>query len=357
MKITDNMLRVINHAYITCATTEFLIKTNIMQLKDKDIIVKAVQVADMINKLIQHIDTETEKRFYAYLLSVEDYNKELIKERNISKDIITLKEFILGNGLVYSEFLDYVYDSLAKYKFTTQSRDIISKSLDKTHSKLKYILQLKGGVVESVDLEAMQIELEHIDFLAKEYYFDLEEESSKVELMAKTIKSIKDTIGLLGFNIAIMPTLIDPSIRFNTTALIQEVDNKVKDKLEGQANSISNAVMKQLDCINITYIERRIVDNIEESVNDLVDNLSKNIISNIGRITTSNEKGKMVEDIVNKVNYLLNTTKGINSKNILENVAFKLDDLYNHIEDIKVNNKAYEDLIEFNLDNINRKFR
>lgn len=358
MKITDNMLRVINHAYTTSTTTEFLIKTNIMKLEDKDIIVKALQVAAMISKLIQHIDTNVEKRFYAYLLPVEAYNKELIKERSTCKDIVTIKEFIMGNGLVYSEFLDYIYDSLAKYEFNPKSKEILATSLEKTHAKLQYILQLKGEVAPGgVDVEAIQKELEHIDYLAKEYCFDIEEESNKVELMATSIKSIKDTLGNLGFNIAFMPTLADSNISFNATTLVEEIDIKMKEKLEKQANFISNTVIEQLDCINIDHIEHRLITNIEEKIKDLIGNIITDISNKIGLITISNLKGGTVEEIASKISTLLNNVKIINSSEALETVVIQLNRLSDYLEDREVNNRAYCDLIEANIDNIKRQIR
>lgn len=370
MKITDNMLRIINHAYTTLTPTAFLIKTNIMQLEDKEIIIKAIEVAAMISKLIQYIETTAEKTFYAYLLPVEAYNKAIILERSTLKDVVTIKEFIIGNGLVYSEFLDYIYDSLAKYEFNSKSKDILVTSLDKTHSKLQYILQLKGGVSPGgVDVETIQKELNRLDSLALQFQYGaeynlgiLEDGNKSIE---NTINSLETTLLDVSKHIEDIPLLDNYTNSYNSKDLMQELDNKIKaklqDKLEEQANSITNSIMHQIDIIKIDTIESKIVDNIIGSnLQNLLDKLSANIINKVELLTiinTVNPNNKLVEDIAAKVTYLLDNINGISSNNTLEQVAKQLDNLYMHLDTIGVNNRAYKDIIEVNIDNINRTFK
>lgn len=368
MKITDNMLRVINHAYTTLTPTAFLIKTNIIQLEDKEIIVKALQVAAMISKLIQHIETNAEKTFYAYLLPVEAYNKAIILERSTLKDVVTIKEFIIGNGLVYSEFLDYIYDSLAKYEFTSKSKDILVTSLDKTHAKLQYILQLKGGVVPGgVDVEAIHKELSRLDSIAMQYQYGaeyslgiLEDGNKSIE---NTINSLEDTLSDVSKHIDNIPILDNYNNSYNSKAIIEELDNKIKAKLqwnlEEQANAITNSILNKIDTI-----ESKIVDNIGYNVQALLDKLSESIIDKVELLTTpnadnnnNNNNDEVVKDIEAKVTYLLNNVKGVSSNTTLEKVVKQLNSLYYCLEDIKVDNKAYGDIIESNIDNINRRFK
>lgn len=369
MKITDNMLRVINHAYTTLTPTAFLIKTNIIKLEDKEIIVKALEVAAMISKLIQHINTNAEKTFYAYLLTVEAYNKALITERSTLKDIVTIKEFIIGNGLVYSEFLDYIYDSLAKYEFTSKSKDILVTSLDKTHSKLQYILQLKGGVVPgSVDVEAIERELNRLDSLVLQFQYGAEYNLGMLEdgnkSIENTINSLETTLSDVSKHIDNIPILDNYNNSYNSKAIIEELDNKIKAKLqlnlEEQANAITNSILKQIDTIKIDNIESKIVDNIGYNVQDLWDKLSKNVINKVEQLTTpnaDNNTDELVEDIAVKVTYLLNNINGISANNTLEQVSKKLDNLYLQLEDMGVDNRAYGDLIESSIDGINNRFK
>ena len=371
MKITDNMLRVINHAYTTLTPTAFLIKTNIIQLEDEDIIIKSLEVAAMISKIIQYIETNAEKRFYAYQLPVEAYNKAIILERSTLKDVVTIKEFIIGNGLVYSEFLDYVYDSLAKYEFTTKSKEVLSTSLDKTHTKLQYILQLKGGVVPgSVDVEAIQKELNRLDSIAMQYQYGAEYNLGMLEdgnkSIENTINSLENTLSDVSKHIDNIPILDNYANNYNSKELMEELDNKIKAKLqwnlEEQANAIANSILNKIDTIKIDSIECKIVDNIGYNVQDLLDKLSKNIINKVEQLTTpnadnNNNNDEVVKDIEAKVTYLLSNVNGISQNNTLEKVSKQLDNLYLHLEDMGVDNRAYGDLIESSIDGINSRFK
>lgn len=361
MKLTDNMIRVIHHAYTNNTKAEFLVKSNILQLRDNEIIIKTIEVAAMISELVKYIDTDAEKRFYAYLSSVEGYNKELIRERSIDKNLVTLKEFIIGNGLVYSEFLDYVYDSLAKYEFTSKSKDVLTMSLNKTHTQLRNILNLKNGAINITNLADMQSKLDRVNSYIASIEQDVLNKSSKVDAMNESIGSIIERLEKLDKTVNATPFLIEYTIDTNPTKSLESMTNNIKDnieaRLEEQANTIIKAIMQQIDSTDTQFIERKSVQGIEDCIRNILNNVSLNVKSRVELLTQHDIDRKAVDDIEAKVRSILNKAKSLESDTSLSDVSEMLNAIIERLDNVKIDNKSYKDLVDYNSDYISRRLK
>ena len=156
---------------------------------------------------------------------------------------------------------------------------------------------------------------------------------------------MEDTIKGMAKDIDNLDGLDNYSFNFNATDLMEHIDNKIKDKLKEQEEAINMSIIKKLEDININNIEYKIVNNISYNIQNLMDKLC------------SSTNTALVEEIENKAVYLVDTANNIGFNNTLQNVVMQLDNLYSTLEDIEINNKAYGDLTELNLDNLNNRFR
>lgn len=332
MKLTDNMLRVISHAYANNKPILFLNKAGLYdQIEDIDILKKVCEVASMIHNLTSKANTESEKEFYSFKTTAEIFAKEMNKERQGTK-ILTVKEIVWNSGVVYSDCLDYIYNSLSRYEPTKLDLDLhlFTISLSTTYNKLSKIANRGEAPICETDLlkeiesinntnDLLLKEMQQVKQLNNSLYEELSNAKSKVETLNNTISTTKDNIEDVLLSIA--TSVPEDEESQELTKLLSTIEEEVKKQrfnlLKNQVTTIAETVKEKLASVSTDKIESKAIDSILSLINMVESNLE----------STINDKG--YNKIVDKLNYL--------------------DDL---IRNISVTNQAKTDVLDGTLDTL-----
>lgn len=358
MKISDNLLRSISTAYTTFTSAQFLIKADILELKEEEIILKSMEVASMVAKLTANPQIETEKKFYSHEITVEEFNKDLPKDRKSNPGVSTVKEFILGNGLVYSPFLYHMYNSITKFKPDRDNMDLLIRSLNTTHTQLTKILALKGGTTTTFNLEDMKAELDSLNNKAEEWHEKAEKAIAKMKETDKCLSKMRETL-----DDTILDLQMDSFIQHNTDdiqpkfeSLYEEMNeniaNRIQEALEKQVTTITNKIIKQLETANTQTLQTKTRDTVEKKIETLLSDTEKNLETDIKNLKPSIKANSTLTDILDKVHNLIVEADKLSEDERLNELVDRADKLATSLESININNQAYTELITLDLDSI-----
>lgn len=277
MKLTNNMLRVISHAYATNEPIMFLNSVGLYnKTKDTDILQKAIAIASIINKLTSKITATSEKRFYAFEINAEKFEKEIAEERK-GTNIATIKEILNAGGVVYEDCLDYMYIHLTKYEPNTELPEGFTKSLDATYNKLMLIAAQDKETLSEEEIKVSIETIKELNKINSKLTADLTSENKRIAELNSTVKAAKDKIedmlllegtyvdiDLATENLETLFITLEESIREQRTAMLKHqvktIVNKLKEKLEDidTSNIESKATTDILSIIDI--LEKHVED-------------------------------------------------------------------------------------------------
>lgn len=357
MKVSDNMLRVISYAYTNYTPTHFLVKTDIIQLNDDNISIKAIEIADMVNKLVKYTTTRSEKAFYAYTISAENYNKSLSKERSVDPGAATIKEFIIGNGLVYSEILEYMYNSLVKCEPTVPNLELLTYSIDKTHSLLTKMVRLKGEETQQFNITDIQAELKRLESKVVAIQKNVTIVTTHTEEINKTMLDMNENLDNTLASIQIdTVNSITNDITPNLTSFYQDVQENVKKQvkytIEDQVSKISKGVIEQIESVDTKELQCNIAHTVKNEMKFLLDTIGRRLDDDIRRIDIATSTDQSVDYILSVINNLINKADNISEDPNLIRILDSLHRLSAAMDTIKTNNQAYTDLMDAALDNM-----
>lgn len=320
MKLTDNMLRVISHAYTNNSPILYLNKAGLYnQIEDMAILKKCYEVAAIINSLTSKATMKCEKKFYSFNLNAEQFAKEMPTERD-KKNIVTVRELVAGGGVVYSYCLEYINDSLTKYEAKPLNLQKFVKSLDETYNKL---LKIAGQSEDNIKVEDLLKEVQYISDINEQLSGQLSNANSNTEALNTIISTTKT--------------------RMQDIALLATV-NKTQD-IEEQAEELEN-------------LQKEITELIEKknnaSIRSVVIPIITGLKDKIELIPASTLEHRAVTDILSTVKSLENKIDNIDNFKEMDNIAerlLKLDDL---LDGVQVDNKARYDLLDGATDGIER---
>ncbi|WP_275372458.1 hypothetical protein [Clostridium tertium] len=334
MKITDNMLRVISHAYLNNSAGVFLIKSGIYDVSDDTEFLKnAYLCIAMLTSLTNKAQTSSEKDFFSFVNNASQYKTRLSKERAVEMDAITVKEFILGNGLVYSSFLDYVYTSLTKYEPGPIDIDIITDSVNKDLARLSRISNIKDEELKCYSIFDVICEIASIEDMANEIAKAADAMESKVdkakEVIENTKKALQKSINVTKENDfgdeyeAVIETLqldLDTEIKNLKINLLRDHVIKVTKELKGKMYSVDVDAVQNKAIKDILHTVDILVDKLQNQSNDL----------NYLKLTAS------INDLSEAVDNLVSNDKA--KRHLLENSTTNLIDSVDSLESYFKNN-------------------
>lgn len=320
MKLTDNMLRVISHAYSNNSPLLYLNKAGLYnQITDMTILKKSYEVAAIINSLASKASMESEKEFYTFKLNAEQFTRAMAKERE-RKNIVTVRELIAGGGVVYSYCLEYINDYLTKYEGKTVDLEKFTKSLDETYNKL---LKIAGQNEANINVEDLLKEVQYINDINEQLSGQLSNANSKIEALNNIVSTTKTNMQ----DIALLATV-----------------NRAED-IEEQAEELEN-------------LQKEIKEIIENKNNQSIKNIVLPIITGLKEeielIPASTLEHRAVTDILSTVKSLENKIDNTDNLKAMDNIAERLLRLDDLIDVVQVDNKARYDLLDGATDGIER---
>ena len=364
MKISDNMLRVINHAYSNSSPAEFLIKTGLERSLNEDSLkIKALEIADMLSKLVKYIDTNSEELFYSYQLPVEAFNKAIAKERSTNQGLVTIKDFIAGNGLAYSEFLEYMYNALAKYEPTIPNLEQLTSSIDRTYTQLTNILSLKSGNTSSFNIGDIHVKLENINLKSIDLKKEITKVKSCVEDISKSIQNVKNNMDsiILDLDFKRLNASVSEETMLDVEEFNKELDSRLKDYmevlLENQAKAISKSIEDKLEGLNVGEIELKVAVNLQEEIDKVLDVLKDRIEMELPSNRKPLVKGRKLDTIFNSLEKLIKKADNLSEDPNLSGIVDKINHLAASLDGIETNNIAQAGLIGMEIDTIESYLR
>lgn len=332
MKLTDNMLRVISHAYSNNKPMNFLIKAGVLDISDdEDFLVKAYTTVYCLNTLVSSTTTSSERDFYAYLSNTARFNSRLIKEKSIDPTAVTIKEYITANGLVYSDFLSHMYINLSKYDHEpiTAARKIILKSS---------MIRTNIALFKVLDLRDQQIQEYSIVDIAKE----LDDLKEKSNILINSQASIKLTIDSIKDNINSISNTMS-NMHDNTKSQIRSIELSNIDNLTTITSIAEDEILKEVSDMKTKLAKESIIKFIEELKNK-IDSAIKNDAESI----IYNDLSNSLDTILSQVSIREDKTE-----NHLE-IVTKLDTLSHTLNDIMIAYSGTLTLIDNSCDNLNK---
>lgn len=362
MKVSDNLLKSISFYYTKMSPAQFIIKSDIILFKNHEMILKSLQIADMITKLTKSATTEAEKKFYNQESSVEEFNKALAKERKTNPGPATIKELIIGTGIVYPPCLKYFYNALTKGELTTIDLPKLAESIFITHKKLAKLLSESGGSATQVTIDEIQTDLTILNNKAKELYSKIEDTTTDVQAANKSISKIKETLtnSMQKLQTDTTNTQDITDIQDNLKEFYQEmnenINNKIKFALEDQVNTITKAVTeaitKQTNHENTQALQSHTTQAVEDNIKSMLSSIKTNLETDISNVTTSSTSKKELDSIFKKIQDMTKATneiaKNLNITKIIEDLQNLSDEIYK----IHTNNKERADLMDSSIGNI-----
>lgn len=327
MRITDNMLRVISHAYLNNTPGIFLVKAGLYDITDDfTFLKKSYLVVGLLTNLINKATTDSEKAFFSYNTTSTQYVNKIAKEKVVVLDAVTIKEFIIGNGLVYSEFLDYIYIALTKYNPKVPSIDILEKSIDKTLNKLKRVSGIKEEEIKGFSIFNAISEIESLSIKAKELTKDIEEKTSHIDKLNKAISTAKETLETSIDTIRLTDTTTEDTndIKLLQDSLDKEIINLKTSVIKKQVISLTNSLKTRIELLDTKSIETKAVNDILSIVDIIVDRV-ENTSDDLGylKITSSlNRLDDLLRTVVSN-----NKDKANATNNLIESLNSSVNDL------------------------------
>lgn len=356
MKFSDNLIRVISDAYKTSTKAEFLIRTKIMFCEDNEIIIKAIEVADLLTKLTEKITTDAEKRFYEKKISVEQYNKEIAKERELNPGSATIKEFIIGLGLVHSDSLEYMYNNLTKYSSDKFNIEPFRKDLDRTHTELTKILKIKEEIASELNITEIQQELTSLNDKAEELYKKINVVKTGTEETNKSINKLKSTLAssILDIQIEALAkqdiTTIDEDIKKLQKEMNESINNKIKYAIEDQMKNLTDTVVKaiteKLTDTSKESLQTKTTEFVADKIETVLSTLETDIKTKITNSKTSPKAKSTIDNITEKVQDSIAKANNLEEDPRLKKIVDGLKDLTGTLDDVEISRGAVYDLME-----------
>lgn len=402
IKLTNNMMRVISHSYATNHPVLFLHSVGLLnKIEDKEVMQKAYKIAGLINSLTEQHTTKSEEEFYSFEINAENFEKELAKERQ-GMNIVTAREKVLACGVVYSECITYMYNSLTKYDPVPIDLADFTKSVEDTYTRLLTIDDSKDTNITSQELTQAisDIATEVQSYKAAEGTIQSASNKCTDELIStiktiqaelKEIKTARDTIQdkQIESTSTITNAVKDlqeqlqelkvgketvQDIENNSTQDITNELNAIKEQLQAlktnknAVESTQNLLVEELkgagleiEQINTSILAAK--SNLEDTLlmdfeskdksTDLLDNFYKTIFATVEGVVESEMKdlsASMLNNldniITNRVKQTLNKTIEHESIESLNNMVYKLTSKLDKSQEAK----DYSNLI----DNINK---
>lgn len=359
MKLSDNLIRIVSDAYQNLTPAEFLLKTRIERFNDENMMIKTLEVADLLSKLTEHTTTEAEKRFYNHDKSVEEYNKELTSERDSNPCTATIKEFLIGNGLVQSDSLEYIYYNLTKYKPSDLTMELIREDLDKTHEKLTELLRRKKEIASDLNITEIQADLTILNNKAKELYSKINVVKTNTKETNKSINDLKNTLqdSIQAVQIAALDkqdiTPIEKDIKELQIEMNESINNKIKYAIEDQLNSLTETVIEtikdRLKNTSTEVLQTKTTEFVADKVEDMLGTLETSLETKIKGLKPSINSNKTIANIKEKVQDSLAKANNLEKNPELEEIVKDMKKLARSLDSTKTSNQEKITLIDSSL--------
>ena len=311
MKITDNMLRVINHVYKNNKSMDCLIKTGITDIStDENFLVKSYQTLTLLSNIIDTMQTTSERDFFSFTIGTIQFNTRINREKSIDSSAITIKEYISANGVVYSDFLDYIYANLTKYnpiKNSDSNKTLLKTSMERLYSSLYRVADLRDQQLKSYDMPDVLKDFE-----------GLQEKSRKLN---ESLKSLKLTIDNIKSSVKTISSVLD-NLNKETLSEIHNGSVEVVD-IDTITSIVREEIAKEIRIMKTKLLRDHIIKIVDELKNKLNESIDKD------------EESKMYNDISNTLDKILSNLS-VRENNTLGNLnlVVKLDEITNSIENI-----------------------
>lgn len=356
MKLSDNLIRIVSDSYKNLTPAEFLLKTRIERFNDENMMIKTLEVADLLAKLTEHTTTEAEKRFYNHDKSVEEYNKELTCERDSNPCTATIKEFLIGNGLVQSDSLEYIYYNLTKYKPSDLDIELLRKDLNKTHEKLTELLKRKKEIASELNIAEIQADLTILNNKAEELYKKINVAKANTKETNKSINDLKNTLqdSIQAVQLVALDkqdiTPIEKDIKELQTEMNENINNKIKYAIEDQMKNLTEtvveAITKQLNNTSTEQLQAKTTEFVADKIETVLSTLETDIKTKITNSKTSPKAKSTIDNITEKVQDSISKANNLEEDPRLEKIVSGLKDLTGTLDNVKVSRGATYDLME-----------
>lgn len=332
MKITDNLLRVISHAFSNNTPMHFLIKAGVLDIStDTEFLKKSYNTIHFLNTLVNSATTSSERDFFAYLSNTTTFTSRITKEKSIDSTAITVKEFICANGLVYSDFLDYIYSKLVKYipDTVTESHKVILKnSMERTYNALFKVVDLRDQHIQEYTLEDISNEISILKANSKE----LSNEVGNIKLTVDTIKENMSNIR--------------KDIEVTTKTIKYNINNKNINTIEGIStiNSIAaDEILREIEQMKANLVREAIIKFIKELKNK------------IDTAIKSNDESQNYTNLNHSLDIMLSNIH-VSENRSDEHLALvtKLDKIYDSLKSLLDAHKGDIALVDNSCDNLEK---
>lgn len=367
MKVSDNLLRSISFYYTEMTPTQYIIKSDIILFKNHEMILKSLQISDMISKLTKAATTEAEKNFYSRKSTVEEFNKELAKERKINPGPATIKELIIGTGIVYPPCLKYFYNALTKGELTTIDLPKLAESIFITHKKLAELLSKLGGSATQVSIADLQVDLAKLDREATNLYNKIKDTTTDVQSTNTSISKIKETLNNTLKNIQTNTTNTQDTeeIQQNLDNFYQEVNNninkQVKEALEKQETTlketVAKAITEQLESTSTKELRTYTQDTLKEKIGILLSSIKIDLEKDISNAGSSTSTTTELESISTKIQNLTKNTNKLAEDTTIADVEKDLYKLAGAVYKLYTDNKDRAAAMEMDIVNISNSLK
>lgn len=356
MKLSDNLIRIVSNAYQNLTPAEFLLKSRIERFNDENMMIKTLEVADLLAKLTEHTTTEAEKRFYNHNKSVEDYNKELTSERDSNPNTATIKEFLIGNGLVQSDSLEYIYYNLTKYKPSDLTMELLRTDLEKTHAKLTELLRRKKEIASDLNITEIQADLTILNNKAKELYSKITVAKTNTKETNKSINDLKNTLAISILDIqndTLSPqdtTDIQNDVKEFYEEINKNTSTKIQYAIEAQMKNLTDTVVKaiteKLTDTSKESLQTKTTEFVADKIETVLSTLETDIKTKITNSQTSPKAKSTIDNITEKVQDSIAKANKLEEDPRIKKIVDGLKDLTDTLDDVEVSRGATYDLME-----------
>lgn len=305
MRITDNMLRIISHAYLNNTSAVFLIKSGLYDATDdEEFLTKAYLTVSLLANVTINTTSSSEDSFFHFLDNTAAYGKKLRTEREIDSNLVTVKEFIAGNGLVYSDFLGYIYIKLTKYEVRGPKLEQLKKSLDTTYAKLIKINNIQAISLDNYTMFDLLTELAFLDDFAKKIEIVVANRECEYKSFKKVMETIKDQIHKLTNKIdQTQDALYDNDYKAHKDVVVALLDKEIntlqKRTLENHTESILKELEERVRKTNYSKVDEKELDYVLNTI----EKLTKNVDTTLDELNLLklNTKLKFLDDSINNL--------------------------------------------------------